>query len=269
MSISLVGIMVGLPVALAMRTVMGKEKFEEWIESSNYILHTNFANRLEMLHIVEEAGYDVVEWMGSLKTHLTEQKSSYFLWEQKDEKIVAKMSVYDNKEDIKKFVSQVEEVAGRKVFWEEKGGVEKEKLQKKDVNMYHMQTNEKEILQKQEYKETFPSIYVDADLVLEILQRYQIKVLSFQENLIEAEYECYKMSFFRESSDEPFDINIISSSNKTKELYNCLNTLNDEYYASMQERTYLHIREQLEEEGLEIEEEEVLEDNSIVITVLV
>lgn len=257
MSISLIGVMIGLPVALAMRGVMGKEKFEQWLESSDYILCTDFSNEDEMRHIVQSSGYDVTEWAGSLKTHLTERKSSFFWWEMKDEKIIAKMSVYDEKGDINRFVEKVEKTAGRKIFYEKNDALQISEKVKKIHSA------------KREYRESFPSIYVEADLVLKILKQYKIKVLSFQQNLIEAEYECYKMSFSRESVEEPFDINIISDSSKMKSLYHCLECINEEYFAAVQERTYLYVRQQLEEEGLEIDEEEVMEDNSIVITVSV
>lgn len=261
MSISLVGVMIGLPIALAMRGVMGKEKFEQWLEASDYILYTNFCGEDEMKRIVQASGYDVTEWAGLLKTHLTQRKSSYFCWEEKNGKIIAKMSVYDEKEDINKFINKVEKTAGRKIFFE-KGRKEEEASTQKSERKEVRTT-------KNEYRESFPTIYVDADLVRKILEQYQIKVLLFQDNLIQAEYECYKMTFNRSSIEEPFDINIVSDSNKMKALYSCLDNLNEEYYASMQEKSYLYIKEQLEEEGLEIEEEEVLEDNSIVITVSV
>lgn len=256
MSISLIGVMVGLPVALAMRGIMGKEKFEEWLESGDYILYTNFSSEDEVRRVVQEAGYDVTVWLGSLKTHLTKSRTSYFLWERRDGKIAAHMSVYDDREAIKRFVSEVEQTAGRKIFWEKKG-------------MDNPIENEEGKQKRQQYRESFPSVYVDADLVLKILNQYQIEILSFQENRIEAEYECYKMVFFRNTREAPFDIDIISDSNKMKALYSCLDSINEEYYASVQEKAYLHIREQIEEEGFEIEEEQVLEDNSIVITVAV
>lgn len=280
MSISLIGIMVGLPIGLAMRGIMGKEKFEQWLEASDYILYTNFSSENEVRRVVQTAGYDVREWGDSLKTHLTDKKSSYFLWTRRDGKIVAKMTIYDDKEVIARFVSKVERAAGRKVFWEEKQKAKtdvSQTVEKKEMRTVHeKEVKEKYVLEKKverekqpEYRENFPSIYVDADLVLNILNQYQIKVRSFQENLIEAEYECYKMSFVRNSSEEPFDIDIVSDSKSMKALYNCLDNMNEEYFASVQEKTYLQIREQIEEEGLEIEEEQVMEDNSIVITVAV
>lgn len=280
MSISLIGVMVGLPIALAMRGIMGKEKFEEWLESGNYILYTDFSNEDEMRRIVQGAGYDVTEWLGLLKTHLTESQTSYFLWEKIEGRIVAKMSVYDDKEAIKRFVSKVEQKAGRKVFWEQAQTAQSDDLRISGKNRGNLSSKEKsemrnqiqkteEKQKRQQYRERFPSVFVDSDLVLKILNQYKIKVLLFQENRIEAEYECYRMSFSRSSQEAPFDIDIISDSNTMKVLYSCLESINEEYYASIQEKTYLHIREQIEEEGLEIEDEQVLEDNSIVITVAV
>ena len=66
MSISLMGVMLGLPLALAMRGIMGKEKFEQWIESKDYLLYTTFDSMEEMRRDIEASGYDVTEWYGSL-----------------------------------------------------------------------------------------------------------------------------------------------------------------------------------------------------------
>lgn len=270
MSISLVGVMVGLPIALAMRGIMGKEKFDQWLAETDYILVTNFSGEDEMKTVVKRAGYDVTEWVGSLKTHLTEERSSFFWWEKENNKILAKMSILDDKEEIEKFIKKVERTAGRKIFFERSDNqkqkvpevVMEKRIEKEQETTSEQQDNEK-------YRETFPSVYTDRQLIVTILERYQIPVILVEEHQIVAEYENYELTFVRESEDEAFDIRIVSDSKKMKNLYSCLECLTEEYYASVQERTYTHICEQLEEEGLVIEEEQIMEDNTIVLTVQV
>lgn len=260
MSISLMGVMLGLPLALAMRGIMGKEKFEQWIESKDFLLYTNFNTMEEMQGVVKSAGYDVTEWYGSLKTHLTQSKSSYFLWENNDGKIIARMSVYADKAAIKSFVDAVEERAQRKIFYEDA------------QNAVHMNT---EMIQQKAqdradiYNEEFPTIYVDAQLLRDIMVRYQIEVVSYSQDTINCRYENYNLHFNRQISDEPFNLEISSSSKNMRHLHDCINCLNEEYYASLQEKTYETIKKKIMDEGLEIEEEQVMEDNSIVMMVSV
>lgn len=270
MSISLVGVIVGLPLTLAMRGVMGKEKFEEWINSMDYFLETNFQSSDEMRKCVTKAGYDVVEWGNSLKTHLNSKTSSYFLWKVKDKKIVANMSIYDDKQEINRFVEKVERIAGRKIFYEEGE-------QEKENEVKYKYSAEKSVIKemaqapsKQEvFTDQFPTVYVDTDVLIQLLEQYGIKTEQRQENEITCKYRTYELRFTRVSKDEPYDLIIHATSKDMRAIHECMHNLNEDYYATMQEKAYWGIKQTIEEEGMEIEEEEVLEDNSIVLTVLV
>lgn len=272
MSVSLVGVMIGLPIALAMRGVMGSEKFNEWLSASDYPFYTNFKDMNEMKKSVKEAGYDVTEWMGSFKTHLTEQKSSYFLWEVRDDCIVAVMSKYDDQSAIERFKYAVEKTAGRTVFMANNMHEKRDKqilmteatqvLNDMDDKLTEAKSKKVNLIENE-----FPTIYVDGKLLKDILQQYHIGILSDSKNKIVCEYDTYKMTFIRMSEEEPFDLKIVSTSENMKLLHGCISDINAEYLANIQEQTYLKIKEQIKEEGMEIEEEKVLEDNSIVLTV--
>ena len=260
MSISLMGVMLGLPLALAMRGIMGKEKFEQWIESKDYLLYTTFDSMEEMRRDIEASGYDVTEWYGSLKTHLTQNKSSYFVWKDIDGKIVARMSVYDDKAAIKEFIEAVEGRAKKKIFYEDG---------KDSVNI-----SAEEIQQAAEsvtdlYYEEYPTIYVDVQLLCDIIERYQIEILTYSEDEIKCRYENYDMIFSRQKGEDPFNLEINSSSKNMRHLHDCIDCLNEDYYAALQEKTYIGIRKKIMEEGFEIEEEQVMEDNSIVMMISV
>lgn len=54
-----------------------------------------------------------------------------------------------------------------------------------------------------------------------------------------------------------------------RHLHDCIDCLNEDYYAALQEKTYIGIRKKIMEEGFEIEEEQVMEDNSIVMMISV
>lgn len=272
MSVSLVGVMIGLPVALAIRSVMGQEKFDKWLSSADYPVYTNFKDMNEMKEVVKKTGYDVTEWMGSFKTHLTEKPDSYFLWEIRDDCVVAVMSKYDDETAIERFKNNVEREAGRNVFMGADNVGPAVKAPVSAEKSIPDGTDSKIAVDKSSKKrrteDGFPTIYMDEELLKDILRQYHINILKDEKNEIVCEYDTYNMTFTRESEEEPFDLKIISSTESMKLLYSCINDMNAEYLASLQEKTYLRVKEQIKEEGMEIEEEKVLEDNSIVLTVM-
>lgn len=256
MSISLIGVIIGLPITLAIRGVMGKEKFNEWVNSLDYILETNFDSIEEMTKCVTAAGYDVIDWFGSWKTHLNKKTSSYFFWEIRDEKIIAKMSKYDDEKEIEQFIERVEKICNRKVFYEE-------------TKLKEVAEDNNRKINKLDFVDQFPTVYVDEDILIQILEQYGVTTESRQENKIVCKYQDYELEFTRLLKEEPYDLIIRASSKDMRAIHECINNLNGEYYATLQENAYWDIKHTIEEEGMEIEEEEVLEDNTIVLTVMV
>lgn len=59
------------------------------------------------------------------------------------------------------------------------------------------------------------------------------------------------------------------SSKNVRHLHDCIDCLNEDCYAVLQEEAYIGIRKKIMEEELEIEEEQVMEGSSIVMTISV
>ena len=73
------------------------------------------------------------------------------------------------------------------------------------------------------------------------------------------------MSFeFQKGKDGIYEMYI---THKENDNLNVVNELKDEYELNVQEQSYMTIKKNLEKQNLSIESEEVLDDNSIIITV--
>lgn len=254
MSLSLMAIVVGLPVALTARVVMGEEKFNQWIRSSENVLYTNFSSMDEMKKIVCQAGYDVVPYFNSPKTHLKKNSSAWFLWEIRDGQVAAILSKYDDKAAIQKFISAVEETAGQKVF---KGLAAKQKDILSD-------SNGKTVLIEQQ----IPTVFTDEGLLKQVLEKFNLPVVYESAGNIQSQFGDLQVLFTRDVG-EAYDLQIQGPERAMKSFYDCLFAMNEEYGLSIQEQTYLHVLANLEDAGMTLLEENVLEDNSIMLTLQV
>ncbi|WML33263.1 hypothetical protein [Clostridium sp. OS1-26] len=67
-----------IPLALVVRGVMGKKRFEEMVESLQVKVKTNFKDEKELVSTVRKAGFDAVQWGDSIKTHINGEKNFSF-----------------------------------------------------------------------------------------------------------------------------------------------------------------------------------------------
>ena len=74
-----------------------------------------------------------------------------------------------------------------------------------------------------------------------------------------------KLTFEKPSADKPYNVRISCLEHNNAE--EKLNDLNGEYALNVQEDAYLHILDKLKENNMQIEQEEVMDDNTIVLTV--
>lgn len=111
----------------------------------------------------------------------------------------------------------------------------------------------------------YDTIYADVNLLVKTLQEHGVKDLQYTDNKVSCRFESFAMDFVRQSEYEAFKMKITQDCN-----INCENTiaeLNSEYAINTQEESYIKIKQDLEAQNMQIADEEVLEDNSIVITV--
>ena len=130
-----------------------------------------------------------------------------------------------------------------------------------------LEANNGEISQEQvdlicrEYSTTF----MDRDLLLKTIDEHGFTDISEENGKISAVLDNVKIEFYRTDSAQPYTMNILCP--KLCETTRLTTDISDEYTLNVQEETYLKIKERLEKKSLKIDEEEVLEDDSIMLTV--
>ena len=84
-------------------------------------------------------------------------------------------------------------------------------------------------------------------------------------NTISCNCEAFHLTFTKTEKDKPYTM--VATYNKDYGLNELVENLGSEYASNAQEISYNKIKERLEKQNLEIEEEEVYDDNTIVLTV--
>ena len=219
----------------------GKKNFEKWVKSKQLRLKTNCVNKNQLKSYLIKAGFDANEWGSSIKTHIG--KKDFFFWDFIDGNWVAIFSKYDSQEMIQNFINTIESKNGVKIF--ENGSSE----QKIPAHI-----------------EQYPTNFKDKDLLIKTLEDYGIKPIVNNNGEIIADVSGTHFRFQR-SDSEPYTVELESSTD-LKDVFTQLTLIDEDYMHNVQSLTYENLKKNLEgRKNLYIENEEVLEDNSIVITV--
>lgn len=107
--------------------------------------------------------------------------------------------------------------------------------------------------------------FMDKTILLKTLEEHGVKNINEDLGKIKGVVDTYQLSFEKMEDDKPYFLTIsyLEQNNPEEKL----NDLNSEYALNVQEDAYLNIIEKLKNNNMQIEEEEVLEDNTIVLTV--
>lgn len=111
----------------------------------------------------------------------------------------------------------------------------------------------------------YQTVFMDKDILIKTVNEYGLKELEIKGDTISAKVENFNIIFYREDAEKPYMLKVYSSTNCDET--NVVNDLNSEYALNVQEETYIKIKERLAKKNLEIDEEEILEDDSIMLTV--
>ena len=115
-------------------------------------------------------------------------------------------------------------------------------------------------------EKTFETPFVDKNLLIKTLEEHG--VTDIQENdfgKISGKVDNYNLSFEKQEADKPYSLKISCYESDNAE--EKIGDLSSEYALNVQEDAYLNIVEKLKANNMEIEDEEVMDDNTIVLTV--
>ncbi len=118
----------------------------------------------------------------------------------------------------------------------------------------------------QNFKEfNFDTIIMDKTVLLKTLIEHEVQNIVEKDNTILCNYEDFYLEFYKTDEEKPYKLKI--SCCEQKNIKEFINNISSQYTINTQEASYNKIKERLKEQNLEIEDEEVFEDNTIVLTV--
>lgn len=110
-----------------------------------------------------------------------------------------------------------------------------------------------------------PTKYADKELLVKTLREHGIRAQEINDDHIVIRTDEGEIHFMRENKEDPYMMSAKGIRNMEK-LAASLKEFEEEYGRNVQAYTYRKILEALEEHGLSLQEEEVLEDDSIMLT---
>ena len=121
------------------------------------------------------------------------------------------------------------------------------------------------ITEKHFIEKTFETPFMDKSILLKTLDEHGVTNIVEWETGLSGEVDNYKLTFEKSAEDKPYNLRITCLENNNAE--EKVGDLSGEYALNVQEDAYLHIIDKLKENNMQIEEEEVMDDNTIVLTV--
>ena len=121
------------------------------------------------------------------------------------------------------------------------------------------------ITEKHFIEKTFETPFMDKEILRKTLEEHGATNISEWENGMAGDVDNYKLTFEKPAEDKPYNLRITCLEHDNAE--EKVGDLNSEYAMNVQEDAYLHIMDKLKENNMQVEEEEVMDDNTIVLTV--
>ena len=107
--------------------------------------------------------------------------------------------------------------------------------------------------------------FTDCELLQKTLTEHGLNIKQLSENEVVIETEAGTLRYFSQSADAPFLLEVKGVSDM-QELLDSLDSLENEYGRNVQAFTYDKVMCSLSEHGMSVESEEVMEDDSILLT---
>jgi hypothetical protein len=245
MSVSLVM----LPVALALRVVMGREGFGAWVRSNEVRHPTGFASLAELKRVVRGAGYDAEEWGGLIKTHI-DGEQEFIFWELENGQWTAIFSKYQAPALSQRFMKHLEAQAGRTIF------ITEDRPAAAEVRPVVASS-------------VFPTNFRDGTLLLETLQRFGVQAQVQATGEITTTLGRSPVTF-RPGGGEtsPYTVEI-GNAPDLRGTFEQLSRVDEAYKQGVQAAALATLRERIRDKKLTIEREETLEDRSVVLTLAI
>lgn len=266
------------------RRKMGSKKFDAWIRSQEIYKYTDFNDNIyELEEIMEKAGYDLsvtyTPRAKYIKTHFGSGRNDYFFWIVRYKKITACFIVADDKNLVQKFINAVENTMGKKCFFDTVGEItsynktlkkqeaEKEKLARKALEEQKAAEEERRKLEEAMQEKIFPTSFVDENLLKQALSNSDLSVTQKDKDFMFKLPDC-NITIFKEKDDN-YSLKVVGKAN-LENVYKYVQRIETEYNKIIQYNICENIKSKVEKSPtMQLEQEEVLEDNSVLLTIRV
>lgn len=118
-------------------------------------------------------------------------------------------------------------------------------------------------------EKSFETVFMDKETLVKTLEEHGVVNIKhgedWEKGKITGQVDSYTLSFEKPAEDKPYFLTVTCLDTDNAE--EKLNDLSSEYALNVQEDAYLSIIEKLKDNNMEVEDEEVLDDNTIVLTV--
>ncbi|MCQ2754941.1 MAG: hypothetical protein MJ231_07855 [bacterium] len=135
-------------------------------------------------------------------------------------------------------------------------------------NSYNTELSDEKIRfmpEKQFVEQQFETQFMDKEILMKTLEEHGLNSINDYGEEISGVVENYTLTFKKQAEDKPYMLTVKSLSEKAN--VEKVNEISSEYAMNAQEDSYLSIIKNLKANNMEIEEEEVLDDNTIVLTI--
>ena len=279
-----------IPVGIVMYAVMGEKKFNEFVSKNEIVKYTKFKSLKELEEIVNSIGYDFKEHFGILKNHY--KNGDYFTWEVREDCICAIFYVQDEKDEINKFMGQLELKLNEKYFYDSLEELKantnnktiSNNVDEKEIKVFEPMFGElinEELnslfetrrLSKSEKLNTkpdkiteqvFQTKFTDKNLLIETLNSLGLDCEEHQNQII-CRTDDYIIIFTKGSENFEFKI---TGNISDKEAYQQYKNIDSNYEKVLQKSVVDNIKQKVKKNSnMKIEQEEILEDNSVLLTI--
>ena len=117
--------------------------------------------------------------------------------------------------------------------------------------------------QYQTFCSEYETIFKDEQLLIKTLKEHGVENITTQSDKINGNFENIQFEFEKNNNG----LYVMHIEHKENENLDIVKELGEEYQLNVQEQSYKNIKKNLEKQNLKIDSEEVLEDNSIMLTV--
>lgn len=249
------------------RRRMGAKAYDEWVKSRQARYFTWFLSEKEIRELLAKVGYDFVridtERFYYLKTHIGKTDWDCIWWVLKDGEMQAVVNIDVDNEYMHEFIEKVEKYLNKKCFFESKK--QKTQFKKKSYAI----AKELEIIAEPEPipEYTFPTIFTDTSVLKYALKNSGISAQVKGDNF-EFTLDGFNASIYK-SGGSNYEFKIVGKCNLEK-IHGYFSKIETEYNKIVQYNICENIKSKVAKSPtMYLEQEEVMEDNSVLLTIRV